>query len=79
MTYLWEKAEADLEEARRKRDRANQPPRRTRAELQTAIDGISATLKGPGISTQERLMLHEDRKDLRRMLEAMPPEEGAKP
>lgn len=39
-----------------------------RAYVVQAIEGISAQLKGPGVSTAERLVLHEDRKDFRREL-----------
>lgn len=39
-----------------------------KAYLREAIAGITQQLKGPGISPVERLMLHEDRKDMRREL-----------
>lgn len=37
-------------------------------DIRTAIAEISARLKGPGLSNIERLLLHEDRKDLRARL-----------
>lgn len=36
-----------------------------RARILAAITEICDRLKGPGLSNVERLMLHEDRKDLR--------------
>lgn len=42
-----------------------------RENIEAAIEGISLALKGPRISNAERLMLHEDRKDLRRKLDEL--------
>jgi len=43
-----------------------------RERLTRAINGISETLKGPGLSNVDRLMLNEDRHDLRRRLIELP-------
>lgn len=40
----------------------------SREEILRRIEGISNDLKGPGIPHIERLLMHEDRKDLRQML-----------
>lgn len=42
----------------------------TVAELEAAIEGISAHLRGPGVSHAERLTLNEDRHAYRRALSA---------
>lgn len=43
----------------------------SKAEIEQAILDISATLKQSGIPNVERLMLNEDRKDLRAELAAL--------
>ena len=44
-----------------------------RERLTRAINGICETLKGPGLSNVDRLMLNEDRRDLRQRLAELPP------
>lgn len=50
------------------------------AYLKTQVEGIAATLRGPGVSNVERRMLYEDRKDMLAeivRLEIPAPVEGA--
>lgn len=49
----------------------------SKEQIQGAIEEICQTLKGPGISNEERLLLHEDRKDLRKLLAEQELEEKA--
>ena len=48
-----------------------------REELLASIEEITARLKRPGLSAVERLMMHEDRKDLREALRKLTPEAEA--
>ncbi len=41
----------------------------TREEIERSIAEISEALKKPGLSKLERRLYHEDRKDLRKLLE----------
>lgn len=49
----------------------------TKEEIQRRIDGITTDLKGPGIPTIERRLMHLDRQDLREMLKTAPSESEA--
>lgn len=44
----------------------------TRSEIERQIAGISEALKGPRVSNIERMVMNEERKDLRKLLAELP-------